>query len=355
MINNQEIFNRPILKVDTIGIKPAITIKDVIFDDEPVLVADPFLAYHKGKFFLFYELQGKKKKVIAVSESSDRKSYRWLGIVLDESSDNILLSFPYIFQHENSWYMIPEQSEVGNSRSLNYLYKTDDESFPFGWKKQGVLFDFNEKRKITDKAIIHHNGMWYVFYGLGDSRRHKLNIAMFEDLENRKPQKHPASPIIQTPTNNLYSKFIFLLNILAYKFRRKGLDVDGSKLLSNLFSKLVSFVKFNPCRPGGKIIKTTDKKIVVYLQDQGKKLNYWDIRKSYGCYVSAMIIDKLTSEEIRFRIHDNYVIAPTFNKGDWNKEKMHTVCPINVNGEIFVAVDGSNGHKDEWSIAVVKI
>lgn len=355
MINNQEIFNQPILKVDTSGIKPAITIKDVDFDG-PILVADPFPIYHEGKFFLFYELEGEKKKVIAVSESSNGIDYQWSGVVLDTSSDNTRLSFPYVFKDKDNWYMIPEESEIGTSWSLNYLYKTDNANFPFGWKREGILFDVNEKkRKITDKAIIRHNEMWYVFYGYGDSRKHELNIAMFEDIENRKSIKHPSSPIIQTPTKNLYSEFIFCLSILAYKLRRKGLDVNNSKLLSDLFSKMVSFIKLNPCRPGGKIIKISNGEIIAYLQDQGKKLNHWDIRKSYGRYVSAMIIDKLTPEEIKFKIHDDYIITPTLNEGDWNKERMHTVSPINVNGEIFVAVDGLNGYKNEWSIAVVKI
>jgi len=353
MTDNEELFDRSILRVNTAGIKPTITQKDVSFDDEPITVADPFLVYQRGKFFIFYEVLGKKKKVIGVSSSSNGKDYEWLGVALDESPSNILLSFPYVFQYENSWYMIPEQSEINTCRSLNYLYKTDNENFPFGWKREGVLFQFDKEDKITDKAIFRHNGMWYIFYGLGNSRRHKLCIAMFENLKERKVRKHPFSPIIQTPANNLYSKFIFYLNILAYKLEKIGFNVDNFRVLSKVFSKLVGFVTFYPCRPGGKIIKTFNGKIIVYLQNQGTKLNYWDIRKSYGRYISAMIIDKLTPKEIAFQLNNSYVIAPTFKKGDWNAEKMHMVCPVNVNGEIFVAVDGYG--ENEWSIAVIKI
>jgi len=355
MADEQEIFDQSILKIDTTKIKLAITIKDVEFDDSPILVADPFLIYHNGKFFIFYELQGKNKKVIAVSESNNGLDYRWLGVVLDNSSENILSSFPYVFKHGNDWYMIPEQSEKKNDRSLNYLYKTNDLNFPFGWNREGVLFDFGEKRKITDKSIIRHNGMWYVFYGLGDSRRHKLNIAMFEDIENRKPKKHPASPIMETPKRGWYSYFIFILNIIAYKLKRKGLSIDDHLLLSKIFSKLVGFVKFNPCRPAGKIVKTTEGKIVLYLQDQGKNLDHWDIRGTYGKYVSAMIINKLTPEEIVFRIHSDYTLSPTFRAGDWNSDKMHTFSLISADGKIFAAVDGFNNANGEWSIGITEI
>jgi len=340
-------------KIDTLGIKPTITPKDVKLDEEVATVADPFIVHHNNKFFLFYEVLTKKKKVIGISTSLNGKDYEWLGIVLDESVNNILLSFPYTFRYENNWYMIPEQSETNTGRSLNYLYKTDNESFPFGWKKEGVLFDFKEKRKISDKVIIRHNGMWYVFYGLGDSRKHKLNIAIFENLKNRKARKHPASPIIQTPANNPYSQFIFYLNIIGCKFKKRGFDINKFPALANFFSKLGKRVTHYPCRPGGSIIKNPNGEITLYLQYQGAKLDNWDIRKSHSRYVSKITISKLTPEEIEFQIHDDYVVAPTLKEDDWNADKMHTVCPIEVDGETFTAVDGWNESKKEWSIAVI--
>lgn len=116
-------------------------------------VADPFLHIQGDTFYLFFEtknsitLQGD----IGVARSTDQgATWKFLGIALDEEWH---LSYPYIFNHEDQIFMMPESSKKGELR----LYRAVD--FPLQWKLEKVIL----KKPLVDSFMINHNGYYWLF------------------------------------------------------------------------------------------------------------------------------------------------------------------------------------------------
>ncbi|XP_010278278.1 PREDICTED: glycosyltransferase family protein 64 protein C5-like [Nelumbo nucifera] len=116
-------------------------------------VADPFLYVQGDMLFLFYEtknsvtLQGD----IGVAKSTDGgATWQHLGIALDEDWH---LSYPYVFNHHDDIYMMPESSQKGEIR----LYRAIN--FPLQWALHKVIL----KRPLVDSVIINHDGNYWLF------------------------------------------------------------------------------------------------------------------------------------------------------------------------------------------------
>ncbi len=96
------------------------------------LLADPFFLHEKDTFYLFFEhvIENSVGANISVMTSADGKAYKYKGKVLDE---DFHLSYPQVFKHQGSHYMLPETKNADNI----LLYKA--ERFPFGWKVYDTL------------------------------------------------------------------------------------------------------------------------------------------------------------------------------------------------------------------------
>lgn len=64
------------------------------------------------------------------------------------------LSYPFIMEHENDYYMIPESLENGTIE----LYKCT--GFPNKWEFQMNLM---ENIKAVDATLLQHEGKWWIF------------------------------------------------------------------------------------------------------------------------------------------------------------------------------------------------
>lgn len=98
--------------------------------------ADPFPIEVNGTLYIFAELfeYSKVKGAIGYTKKTDEGFTKW-KIIIDESYH---LSFPNVFQIENTFYMCPEAHESGEV----YLYKCID--FPEKWIKDRVIFKNNQ-------------------------------------------------------------------------------------------------------------------------------------------------------------------------------------------------------------------
>lgn len=72
-------------------------------------VADPMLAEHHGKTYLFYEAVCHNKGRIEVVSLNEDGSTSRPAVVLEQ---NHHLSYPFVFQRAGEWYMIPESSAI---------------------------------------------------------------------------------------------------------------------------------------------------------------------------------------------------------------------------------------------------
>jgi folate-dependent phosphoribosylglycinamide formyltransferase PurN len=123
----------------------------LIDNPKNAFLADPFIIEHNNENYVFaeeYNFSNKKGKisVYKISKNSSEK----VGVALEE---NFHLSFPYIFEFENNYYMLPETNETNEIR----LYKC--EQFPLKWKYQMTIF---KSIKASDSMIFNFNNYWWL-------------------------------------------------------------------------------------------------------------------------------------------------------------------------------------------------
>jgi hypothetical protein len=166
---------------------PVLTAEDVT-DTSAKFVADPFLTRQNSTWYLFFEVYDRRSKQgdIGVATSYDAEKWTYEKIVLDEPFH---LSYPYVFEWQQDYYLIPESHETNSIR----LYKAID--FPFRWSFIDTLI---EGRDFLDPSIAYFRERWWIF--VSEVGNDTLRLYYSENLAG--PWKeHPKSPIIRGDKN----------------------------------------------------------------------------------------------------------------------------------------------------------
>ena len=118
--------------------------------------ADPFPVKVGSKYYVFFEefLYDKNKAHISVIELEKGKVPTKPVQVLERPYH---LSYPFIFEWQGSYYMIPE---TGANNTVE-LYRA--KSFPYEWEFHSVLL---EARNPTDATLAEINGRWWMFVNI---------------------------------------------------------------------------------------------------------------------------------------------------------------------------------------------
>jgi hypothetical protein len=161
------------------GVQNPVLTAEQVTDRDAQYVADPFLIRTDTGFAMFFEVLADKGD-IAVATSEDGRLWEYQRVVLHEPFH---LSYPHVFAHEGTYFMIPESYQAGEIR----LYQADD--FPYGWRYHGPLVTGG----YLDPTPIHHEGRWYLL--ARDAERHTLRLFHADDLFGEW-QEHPASPVV---------------------------------------------------------------------------------------------------------------------------------------------------------------
>lgn len=164
---------------------PVLTVDDVK-DTESKVVADPFMVRKGSEWYMFFEVLNRDTEhgSIAYAVSLDGFSWKYGKIVLKEKFH---LSYPYVFEWRNEFYMVPES---GNANSVR-LYKAVD--FPRKWIH---VCDLVSGRDFVDNSLVRFDGKWWLFTQTGDSRDGMLSLYYADNLEG--PWKeHPRSPVVK--------------------------------------------------------------------------------------------------------------------------------------------------------------
>ena len=104
-------------------------------------------------------------------------------IVLDESFH---ISYPYVFQWEGQFYMIPESAEAGAIR----LYKA--ENFPYSWAFVSNLIEGS----YADTSVFYADDTWWLFTCSKPYTHDELRL-FFADKLSGPWTEHPASPLVE--------------------------------------------------------------------------------------------------------------------------------------------------------------
>src|SRR5258705_4793639 len=118
--------------------------------------ADPFPVRFNGKYFVYFEDYAYRdaKAVISVIELRKDGSFEGPFKVLEADHQ---LSYPYIFEWNQSLYMIPE---TGSTNTVELFRCT---SFPLTWQKEAVLLEADNP---ADATLISSDGKWWMFLNI---------------------------------------------------------------------------------------------------------------------------------------------------------------------------------------------
>lgn len=160
---------------------PVLTAADVT-DVRTEFVADPFIVRRGALWYMFFEAleSASKRGVIAVATSADGLSWRYQTVVMREPFH---LSYPYVFEWQGDFYMVPESAEARAVR----LYRAVN--FPEQWQLVGELL----AGKFWDPSLIHHEGLWWLF-SVDETASLRLHYA----TQLREAWiEHPQSPLVK--------------------------------------------------------------------------------------------------------------------------------------------------------------
>jgi hypothetical protein len=166
---------------------PILTGKDVI-DVDASFVADPFMLFRDGKYTMFFEVLNRETNQgdIGYAVSEDGQDWEYRNIVIDEPFH---LSYPYVFEWENDYYLIPESNQDFSVR----LYKAV--SYPEKWEYVGNLLT---GYRYVDPSLFRHGDKWWLF--VTTPQNDLLNLYYSSDLLGEwKP--HPMNPIVKNDKN----------------------------------------------------------------------------------------------------------------------------------------------------------
>jgi len=166
---------------------PVLTAKDVT-DINASFVSDPFMLLKDEKYFMFFEVLNRKNNQgdIGYAESKDGKHWNYKKIIIDE---DFHLSYPYVFEWNNNYYLIPESNEDFSVR----LYKAV--SFPEKWEYIGNILSGN---RCVDPSIFHYKDKWWMFVATG--KNNILNLYYSKNLL-KGWVAHPMNPIVKFNKN----------------------------------------------------------------------------------------------------------------------------------------------------------
>lgn len=136
-------------------------------------VADPVMVDYEGKTYMFYEaVKGEKGRIEVVEILSDCTPSRPV-VVLE---DDYHYSYPFVFQHNGSWFMIPESS----AKKEVALYCATQ--FPYVWKKQTVLLAGS--RAVDTTVFFAKDNIYLLTYVPNDITEHVTPRAYLVNWEN---------------------------------------------------------------------------------------------------------------------------------------------------------------------------
>ncbi len=155
--------------------------------------ADPFVVDHNDQLYLFIEeLHTKTNKGHISCLTLDNHGEIKSSVVIIDRPYH--LSYPFIFQNEGIWYMIPESAD---NLTVDLF---ECEEFPAKWKFKKTLLS---EIRAFDSTIHYHEGKYWLFCTVqkrpGGSTNDDLYLYYTEDFINGQWHSHVANPVISNP------------------------------------------------------------------------------------------------------------------------------------------------------------
>lgn len=168
-----------------------------------VIYADPFVAKHQDKTFIIFEIDNHQSPhgYLGACEIFADGTHSEVRTILNCEYH---LSYPFIFNYNNQWFMIPETSA---NKTIELWQAVD---FPYQWQKKQVLIDNIE---AVDSTLYQHNGLFYLLTSTKQNTKkfgNRLDIFYSDDLLTGQWQAHQHNPVknnllYERPAGNIFT------------------------------------------------------------------------------------------------------------------------------------------------------
>lgn len=185
------------------------------------ITADPFLVVKDDTLYLFYEeYRYRDKGIIKMISTNDLVTWSKPKVVLTE---DFHLSYPWVFQHDGQWYMIPETSAVHELR----LYRAvNNELDRFEFAKTVLTHDDEDEYPLMDycdSSIVKKDDNFFLFTTLNHGGENELHLYYSDSLDGDY-QRHPKSPLIVSDKYGRNGGSLLEHDGVLYRFAQ---DCDG--------------------------------------------------------------------------------------------------------------------------------
>ncbi len=201
-----------------------VTLDDAIPFEKPdkTLWADPFPIEYENQNFIFIEEQQphEPKAHISVLELSTNNKIISCTPVLTKPYH---LSYPFVFQHEKEWYMIPETKEAKSVQ----IFKA--KNFPYDWEYEITLID---NIWAVDATPYFDGKLWWLFANVCDQDgesaiNDELCLYYSENLLSDQWTPHQMNPIVSDATMARPAGRIFEYNGKKYRPSQNSMHQYG--------------------------------------------------------------------------------------------------------------------------------
>ncbi len=161
-----------------------------IFPPKDRFYADPHIIQENGQYYIFVEefIFGTDRGFISVIEMDENGNYKAPQPVLERPYH---LSYPFVFKHENDFYMIPETQ---SNRTVE-IYRCTE--FPHRWE---FAMNLMEDIRAGDATLHYQDNRWWMFATVTETRgaslADELCIFSSEELLSKNWQPHPKNPVV---------------------------------------------------------------------------------------------------------------------------------------------------------------
>ena len=193
--------------------------------------ADPFIIKKNEEYFVFIEevIYQDKKGHISYFKIDKNGNYNLPEKILENKYH---MSYPFIFEFENNYYMIPETSE---NKSID-LYKC--KKFPDQWEfKKTIMKNIN----AVDSTLLRKDNKWWLFTSIPfmeSSPNDSLSIFYADDLFSDNWIPLLKNPVISNVRKSRSAGKIFELNGEYYRPAQDCSDGYGKGIIINKILKL---------------------------------------------------------------------------------------------------------------------
>lgn len=173
--------------------------------------ADPHILQRDDKYFVFFEeyLYETGKGHISVLTIDESGVYSEPTKVL---STDYHLSYPFVFEHEGSTYMVPESIE---NKTIQ-LYECQE--FPHKWEHKHNLIDNIE---AADATLFEYDGKWWMFTNIaeqeGSSIHDELHVFYADSPLSKDWKPHSLNPVVSDCKTARPAGKIFVENGRIYR------------------------------------------------------------------------------------------------------------------------------------------